>query len=125
MSSSRSDRLGEQLRRDLSELIQFEVKDPRIGMVSITEVRVSRDLAYARIYVTRIGEVDARPGAIEALNNAAGWLRRELGRRLSIRATPKLSFFYDDSIENGAKMESLIDKLVADDSRRSDRSEDS
>ncbi len=119
MSSARSDRLGEQLRRDLSQLIQFEIKDPRIGMVSITEVWVSRDLAYARIYVTRIGEVEAREPALEALNNAAGYLRRELGRRLSIRMIPKLSFFYDDSIENGANMEALIEQVVAEDKKRS------
>ncbi|MGB0713266.1 MAG: 30S ribosome-binding factor RbfA [Gammaproteobacteria bacterium] len=116
---SRADRLGGQLRRDLAELIRDDVRDPRVGMVSITEIRVSRDLAHARVFVTRIGDEKDREPAIEALNHAAGFLRRELGQRLRIRVIPQLRFQYDDVVEGGMHMEDLIAKAI-----KSDRGED-
>ncbi|MGB0723442.1 MAG: 30S ribosome-binding factor RbfA [Gammaproteobacteria bacterium] len=116
---SRADRLGGQLRRDLAELIRDEVRDPRVGMVSITEIRVSRDLAHARVFITRIGDAAEREPAVAALNHAAGFLRRELGQRLRIRVIPHLRFEYDDVVEGGMHMENLIAKAV-----QSDRGDD-
>lgn len=108
---SRTARLGEQIRRDLSELIRDEVRDPRVGMVSLTEVRVARDLSNAKIFFTMLGEADGRADSAAALNRAAGFLRRELGSRLNVRKVPELHFVYDDSIERGAYMEALIGNL--------------
>lgn len=108
---SRTARLGEQIRRELAELIRDEVRDPRVGMVSLTEVRVARDLSNAKIYFTRLGEDSERATSVSALNRAAGFLRHELGARLNIRKVPELHFVYDESIERGAHMEALIGSL--------------
>lgn len=113
---ARTERLGEQIRRELSERIRLEVKDPRVGMVSITDVRVSRDLAHAKVFITRIGEPADREPAVEALNHAAGFLKRALGQGMRVRAVPNLRFFYDTAVEEGARLEDLIDQAVASDS---------
>ena len=113
---ARTERLGEQIRRELSERIRLEVKDPRVGMVSITDVRVSRDLAHAKVFITRIGEPADREPAVEALNHAAGFLKRALGQGMRVRTVPNLRFFYDTAVEEGARLEDLIDQAVASDS---------
>ncbi len=110
---SRTQRVAAQVQRELAQLIQFEVKDPRVGMVTISAVDVSRDLSYAKIYVTVLSVDNDVEKALEGLNKAAGFLRRELGKRLSIRVTPQLTFLYDASIENGANLSALIDKAIA------------
>jgi ribosome-binding factor A len=114
---ARTDRLGEQIRRDLATAIRVELKDPRVAMVSITAVRVSRDLSHARVYVTVIGDAAQRRATVEALNHAAGFLRHELRQRLVARVVPQLRFVYDESIERGAQLESLIETVVAEDRR--------
>lgn len=88
--------------------MQTEVKDPRVGMVTINEVKVSRDLAFADVYFTMLGEADHR-AAEAALTNAAGFLRSQLARILTARTTPRLRFHYDESIENGERMSKAID----------------
>lgn len=110
---ARTERLGEQLRRELADLIRREIKDPRVGLVSLTDVQVSRDLAHAKVFITRIGEPAEREPAVEALNHAAGFLRRSLGRALHVRTAPNLRFFYDAAVEEGARLETLIDRAVA------------
>ena len=112
---ARTERLGEQLRRELADLIRRELKDPRVGLVSLTDVQVSRDLAHAKVFITRIGKAAEREPAVEALNHAAGFLKRNLGRNLHIRAAPNLRFFYDAAVEEGARLETLIDRAVASD----------
>lgn len=111
---ARSERVAEQLRRDLAVLIREQVKDPRVGMVTILEVSVSKDLAYAKVW---FDVLDAEQGelAAETLNNASGFLRRELGRGLKLRITPALKFFYDDTQLKGNQLSALIDRAVADD----------
>lgn len=104
---SRSQRMAEQVRRELAELVRDEVKDPRVGWVSFTAVKVSRDLSSAVIYFTVLND-DEREGALEALNKAAGFLRHQLSRRIRSRIVPTLKFLYDVSIERGMSMESLI-----------------
>jgi ribosome-binding factor A len=113
----RTRRLGEQIRRELADLMGHALKDPRIAMASITAVEVSRDLAHARVYVTVIGAEAERRATVEALNHAAGVLRRGLGERLVARTVPQLRFIYDESVERGARLESLIDEVVAADRR--------
>jgi ribosome-binding factor A len=137
--SPRVKRVADQLQRELAVLIQLEVNDPRIGMVSVTGVEVSRDLAYATVYVTVMGSVDAVTGdsalppatddpaasslddleleeSIKALNKAAGHLRSLLARQMSLRTIPRLTFRYDSSIARGQYLSSLIDRAIAADS---------
>ena len=117
-AAPRTRRIGEQIRRDLAELIRAELRDPRLTLVSTTSVEVSRDLAYARIYVTALCEPGERSELVAELNRAAPLLRRELGRRLRTRTVPKLEFRYDEVVERGARLSALIDAVVAADAER-------
>lgn len=120
---SRTQRLGEQIRRDLSALIRNEVKDPRLGMVTITDVEVSRDLGNAKVYFTVLPD-ERQQQSLTALNHAAGFLRRELGRLLSVRTIPNLHFYIDESIERGAHLSSLIEAAIASDHKKSADTDD-
>ena len=130
--SPRVQRVADQIQRELASLIQMEVNDPRVGMVSVTGVEVSRDIAHAKVFVTVLNtltedsEVNkstlSEPGDldkleikenIDALNKAAGFLRSLLAKRLSTRSVPKLRFFYDGSIARGQQLSSLIDSALA------------
>ncbi len=109
----RTDRVADQIQRELAMLIQLEVKDPRVGMVTITAVEVSKEFEYARIFFTVLGDETVREATIKGLTNAAGFLRRELAHRLKLRSTPELQFIYDQSIDNAAKMSELISSAVS------------
>lgn len=114
-SSTRVEQVADQIQRELASLIQFETKDPRVGMVTVTGVRVSSDLEHARIYVTGM---NCEPGEmVEVLNKAAGFYRRELGRRMHLRMIPALKFFYDESLERGNALSALIDEVVSRDTK--------
>jgi ribosome-binding factor A len=115
---SRTLRVGEQIHRELAQLVHTVVKDPRIGMVTIVGVEVSRDLAHARVYFTVFGGDEAHSASQAGLNRAAGFLRRELGRRIKTRAVPELRFVYDETQRKGAKLDALISEAVKRDSRR-------
>ncbi|MDD5394519.1 MAG: 30S ribosome-binding factor RbfA [Thiothrix sp.] len=115
---ARADRVGEQIRRDLAMLIRDRVKDPRVGMISLLDVEVSKDFAHAKIWFD-VMKPEHGIEAQEALNHAAGFLRRELGHLLKLRMTPALHFFYDDTQSRGNALSVLIAKAVA-----SDRHED-
>lgn len=109
---SRSLRVADQIQRELAVLIRDEVKDPRMGMVSISGVEVSRDMAHAKVYVSVLGDEQAAADSLEALNHAAGFLRRELGRSMRLRTVPQLRFIHDRSLEEGARMSALIDEAL-------------
>lgn len=110
---SRTRRVGEQMQRELSELIQRELKDPRVGMITITGVEVSRDMSHAKVFVTVLGGGEhSVEESLATLGHAAGFLRHELGQRMKLRIIPELHFFYDASIERGAHLSALIDKAV-------------
>ena len=111
---NRSERVGGQLRRELAQLVQQEIKDPGVGFVSISDVEVTRDLAHAKVYVT-VFEEEKAEDSIRALKRAAGYLRRRLGQEMRIRAVPELHFFHDASVETGARMDELIATAVASD----------
>jgi len=126
---SRAQRVADQIQRDIAALIQFEVDDPRIGIVSVTGVDVSADLAHAKVYVTSLGPGEAAAGRSDAaerqsresaaaLNGAAGYLRGLLARRLQLRVAPKLRFHYDASVERGRQLDELIDSALAADRGR-------
>jgi ribosome-binding factor A len=126
---TRTDRIGDAIQRILAQLIQFEMRDPRIGMVNINDVNVTRDLAFAKVFVTFVGcETDEESkDAAEALNGASGFLRSRLAKELDIRVTPRLQFIYDATSVNGQALSSLIDKAVAEDNaheHKHDESED-
>jgi len=109
---SRSQRMAEQIRRDLAELDNEELKDPRMGFLSFTAVKLSRDLSTAVIYCS-ILEDARRQETLETLSRATGFLRTELSKRFSSRTIPTLKFVNDDSVIRGAEMEDLIRKAVA------------
>ena len=110
---SRSKRVAAQIQRELAQLIQLEIKDPRVGMVTISAVDLSSDLSYAKVYITVLGSDHTPEEAVEALNHAAGFLRHELGRRVVLRIVPHLTFIYDESVERGASLSALIDASLA------------
>lgn len=111
----RADRVADALQRSLAQLIQTEVRDPRVGMVNINEVTVSRDLAMAKIYVTFVGQDSdtESEAAVEILNHAASYLRNLVAKDLTLRATPKLQFYFDKTAVHGQALSSLIDRAVA------------
>jgi ribosome-binding factor A len=115
---SRTERLGSQLQRELSTLLRNEIKDPRLGMVTVQEVRVVRDLSHAKVFFTVMGgELDTKASA-RMLNDAAAFLRRELGHLLKIRSVPQLHFVHDESIERGSRLSALIEEAVESDASK-------
>ena len=107
---SRTQRVADYLQRELAQLIQQELRDPRIGMVSITSVDVSRDMGYAKVYFTRLGSDSAEEAkeSAEVLNKAAGFLRTQLSRDSNMRSVPQLRFYFDGSVGRGRDLEDLI-----------------
>ena len=115
---SRTQRLGEQIKRDLALLIQRELKDPRIGMVTVNFVDLSKDLSYADVNITVLVADDSDEKVIESLtilNEASTFLRMELGRALKVRKVPHLRFHYDDSLKRGARINALIHQALQSD----------
>jgi ribosome-binding factor A len=112
MASKRIARLNEQLKRELSELIRREVRDPRIGPVSVTRVQVSADLSVARVFVLLAGSEAARVASLNGLDAAAAFLRRTLGRMLRVRRVPELRFQEDRSLEHARRIESILDEVL-------------
>lgn len=114
-------RVADQIQRDLSELIAFELKDPRVGMITITEVQVTPDYAHAKIFFTTLlDNPDAVKNTLAGLRKAGGFLRTQLGRRLSIHTLPELHFVHDNSTVRGIEMSRLIDEANATRAKDSD-----
>ena len=105
----RPTRVGELIREQISSLMP-ELRDPRIGLTTVTEVKMSPDLKHGRVYVSILGGPEERAKTLAGLNSAASHIRHEISARLRLRNTPDLSFFYDESIEYGARIEELIVK---------------
>ncbi|HKK04733.1 MAG TPA: 30S ribosome-binding factor RbfA [Gammaproteobacteria bacterium] len=112
---SRSRRVGEQMQRELAQLIQREVKDPRLGMVTVSGVDVSRDYSVAKVYITVLGDNADPAQTLAILNKVSGFLRHELGQRMVLRTVPALTFHYDESVERGSELSRLIDEAVSKD----------
>lgn len=110
MPSNRIGRINEQIQRVLAEQIRT-VKDPRVhGLISVTGVDTTPDLKYAKVYISVLDSSDAAD-VLKGLKSASGYLRRELGRELSLRATPELTFFLDESIRRGARIHAVLEEL--------------
>lgn len=116
---SRSQRVVEQIQRELAELIRTEVKDPRVGFITLTGVEITPDYAHAKVFFTSMTGEESVPGILVGLRRASGFLRRELGRKVRIHTTPELHFVYDRSVEEGSRMSRLIDEVVREDEERS------
>jgi len=109
--SQRTDRLDSQIRAELAELLHREMKDPRVGFATITRVETARDLGSAKVWVSIMGSDDEREQTMKALTDAAPWLRRQLGGRLTLRHIPQLLIRHDDSIEAGDRVLRLLREL--------------
>ena len=115
---SRTQRVADQIQRELAALIQREVKDPRVGMATVSAVEVSRDLSHAKVFVTILNSGEDQQGmteSVKALNNASGFLRSQLGQRMKLRIVPTLRFHFDDSLSRGNYLSNLIDQARASD----------
>ncbi|CAK0769890.1 Ribosome-binding factor A [Gammaproteobacteria bacterium] len=112
---SRSLRFSDQIQRALADLLAREVRDPRVGMVTITSVEVSRDLASAKVFLTVLGDPSEVQESLQVLKRAAGFLRSALARHLNMRAIPALRFVYDPSVERGIYMGQLIREAIESD----------
>lgn len=121
---SRSQRVVEQIRRELAELIRTEVKDPRVGFITLTDVEITPDYAHAKVYFTSMQGADGVDEILVGLRRASGFLRRELGRRVRIHTTPELHFHYDKSVEEGSRLSRLIDEVVREDESRAHARDD-
>jgi len=122
----RTDRVADQLQKELAVLIQREVKDPRLGMVTVSGVTVSRDLGYSDVYVTLLGEQEPEriKENLQVLKRAAGFLRSQIAKRIKLRHVPELRFHFDESVVRGQQLSSLIDEAVTTDRARYQNDDD-
>lgn len=111
MSQLRANRVGEEIKREVTQLLRDEMKDPRIGFVTVTSVEVSPDIRYARIYVSVMGSAEDTRQTMMALNKARGFVRTELGRKIRLRYTPEIEFRFDESIKHGARIMELLGEV--------------
>lgn len=111
MSKIRVGRVGEQIKKELSQILQAELKDPRIGFVTVTGVEISNDLSQAKVYLSVLGSDEQKEETLHALSKGQGFIRSELGRRVRLRHTPELVFKFDTSIEYGSRIEELLQNL--------------
>jgi ribosome-binding factor A len=110
--SERLARLAQEIKKEVSSILATEVKDPRLGMISITDVEVARDLAVAKIYFSQLGDEEERARTLEGLERAKGFIRTELAKRLRrVRHTPEIVFLFDPSLEHGTKMDAILKML--------------
>jgi ribosome-binding factor A len=108
----RPEKVAHLMRREVADILERKLRDPRLGStVTVTDVQVTHDLSFARIFVTVLGDAEARVRAMETLKHATGFVRHELGDRLDLREVPELRFEYDDSLDRGHRVEDLLRKL--------------
>jgi ribosome-binding factor A len=105
-------RVADQIQRELAELLRTELKDPRVGMITLTGVEISPDLAHAKVFFTTLADAESLKKIEAGLARAAGFLRVQLGKRLSLRVTPEIHFRHDVSVEHGVRLSQLIDAAV-------------
>jgi ribosome-binding factor A len=118
VKSQRVQRVAEEIRHELADLLRNEVKDPRVGMVTVTHVDVSADMSHAKVHFTHLAGREHADEAVKGLTRAAGFLRSQLSHRMKLYTVPQLHFLYDDSIESGMRLSKLIDEAVAEDRKQ-------
>lgn len=117
---SRADRVAQELQKEIAIILQREVKDPRIGMVTVSDVEISRDLAYAKVFVTFLFDSDesAVERGLDGLNKASGYIRTLVGKAMRLRIVPELRFVYDQSLVEGMRMSNLVTNVIRQDQER-------
>jgi ribosome-binding factor A len=111
MPKYRVGRVGEQIKKEISQMIQMELKDPRIGFITVTGVEVTGDLSLARVYLSILGSEEEREETLRSLARAKGFIRSELGRRIRLRHTPDIEFRFDNSVEYGSRIAHLLHEI--------------
>ncbi len=111
-NSTRMIRINDEIRKEVSEILRSELKDPRIGTItSVLKVETTNDLKYCKVYVSILGDEDKKKETIEVLKNASGYIRKLIAERINLRCTPEFKFILDDSLEYGIKISKLIDEI--------------
>lgn len=118
MMNLRANRVGEQMKKELGEIIGQKIKDPRVGFVTVTDVQVTGDLQQATIYISVLGDEKEKEDTLIGLTKAKGFIRSEIGQRIRLRKTPEISFEYDESIDYGNRIETLLNKIQAEDEEK-------
>ncbi len=113
--SHRANRVGEQMKKELGDIISRKIKDPRIGFVTITDVEVTGDLQQAKVYISVLGDEEQRENTLKGLAKAKGFIRTEIGQRIRLRKTPEILFEWDESVDYGNRIETLLHSLHTDD----------
>ncbi len=116
--TTRQKKVGELLRAEVSDIIQREIKEPRLGFVTVTDVEVTPDMRLARVFISVMGESDQQEAALAALNKARGFVRLEIGKRITMRTTPEIEFRLDRSIEHGARIFELLQQIKQDEDEK-------
>lgn len=109
--SLRANRVAEQMKKEMSDIISRRLKDPRVGFVTVTDVEVTGDLQQAKVFITVLGDEDTKAETLKALEKAKGFIRSEIGSRIRLRKTPEIFFEFDESIEYGNRIEKIIAEL--------------
>ena len=111
LAFQRSQRVAEEMKREIAKIFRDELKDPRIGFVTITGVEVTRDLRYGKVFVSVFGDETEKEKTMEVLKNASGFIRKEIGNRIKLRYAPEIIFHIDNSIEHGTKISQLLNRV--------------
>ncbi|GFN31849.1 30S ribosome-binding factor RbfA [Paenibacillus xylaniclasticus] len=111
MAKVRVGRVSEQIKKELSQIIQTELKEPRIGFITVTGVEVSNDLSQAKVFLSVLGSEEQKEETLKAIARGTGFIRSELGKRMRLRHTPELIFKFDSSIEYGSRIEALLEQI--------------
>ncbi|URT72645.1 30S ribosome-binding factor RbfA [Cytobacillus firmus] len=109
--SLRANRVGEQMKKELGEIISRKIKDPRVGFVTVTDVQVTGDLQQATVFISVLGDEEQRENTLRGLAKAKGFIRSEIGQRIRLRKTPEILFEFDESIDYGNRIESLLHQI--------------
>jgi ribosome-binding factor A len=115
--SLRANRVGEQMKKELSDIIGRKIKDPRIGFVTVTDVQVTGDLQQAKVFISVLGDDEQKENTLKGLAKAKGFIRTEIGHRIRLRKTPEIIFEFDESIDYGNRIETLLHQIQRDDEK--------
>ncbi|MBV7503726.1 30S ribosome-binding factor RbfA [Bacillus sp. sid0103] len=122
--SHRANRVGEQMKKELGDIIGRKIKDPRIGFVTVTDVEVTGDLQQAKVYISVLGDEEQRENTLKGLAKAKGFIRTEIGHRIRLRKTPEIIFEWDESIDYGNRIDTLLHQLHKDEKPLEKREEE-
>lgn len=119
--SLRPNRVGEQMKKELSDIIGRKIKDPRIGFVTVTDVQVTGDLQQAKVFISVLGDEEQRQNTLKGLAKAKGFIRSEIGQRIRLRKTPEILFEFDESIDYGNRIETILHEINKESNQESNR----